>query len=250
MKRRVLVDRVRLGEVELSAEVAHHVRDVLRLEEGGFIHAFDAAGSSGTARILMVNATGVRIAITEMETPGPVNGHVVVAAAIPKGSRADWMVEKLSEVGTDVFVPLSTSRGVVKPEGEGKIRRWERIAQESARQCERRGVMRIERMMTPAEFIDHARDEGLSLWLMSTAGDAQPIAQCMENLPPSVALLIGPEGDWTADEIQQFEAAGAVSLKLTRSILRVETAAMLAAGIVGAVLANGAARKSLSTRDR
>ena len=76
-----------------------------------------------------------------------------VASAVPKGPRADWMVEKLSELGATAFVPLQTARSVAMPSGSGKLDRWSRLAAEAAKQCGRPGVMRIEPLTPVADVI-------------------------------------------------------------------------------------------------
>lgn len=245
--RRVRVAKICLGEVNLEPEVAHHVRDVLRLGRSEPVEIFDAEGGMGAGVIASVDAGEVRVRIDEIRPQAQRPGRLIVAAAVPKGHRADWLIEKLSEVGTDAYIPLAAERSVVKPQGLAKFARWKRLAEESARQCQRRGVMQIEAMMTPVELIERSSRQGMAMWVMSTARDARPIANQLSALPRSLALLIGPEGDWTPRELHDFERAGAIALKLTESILRVETAAIVAAGIVSAAMAD-ASRFEAPTR--
>lgn len=231
MVRRVHVEAVRVGTVPLSADQAHHVRAVLRLAAGTVVVVFDDAGNVA-AGPLDFAGEGATVRVDAVVPAGTGGLSIVVAAAVPKGDRADWMVEKLSEVGVARFVPVAAGRSVVLPTGRGKHDRWERIATEAAKQCRRAGVMRVD-PLTPVAAVVAAVARG---WYLSTAPDATPAAAATSGLPPAgeVTLLIGPEGGWTDAEVAAFAAAGLVGVKLTNTVLRTETAAVLAAGWVAA----------------
>jgi 16S rRNA (uracil1498-N3)-methyltransferase len=136
------------------------------------------------------------------------------------------MIEKLSEVGVSGFIPLATQRSVVLPGGTNKRQRWERIAIESAKQCHRRGVMQLGDL-TP---LAGAMTSG---WYLSPDPRAVPIVQPLAELKvPELRLFIGPEGGWTDEERGAFDAAGLTPVRLTDTILRIETAAVAAAAVV------------------
>jgi 16S rRNA (uracil1498-N3)-methyltransferase len=226
----------------LEPSEAHHARDVLRLADGTGIEVFDDAGAVGRG-VLIVSGDGVFVRVEEdgvVRSPG-VAVSLVVAAAVPKGDRADWMVEKLSELGVAEFVPLAAARSVVLPEGRGKRDRWLRIATEAAKQSRRAGVMRITELMALDHAVARATAAGAA-WVLSTEEEhAMPIGDAFVRLPPrqAVTAFIGPEGGWTVQERERFAAAGATPVRLTRTILRVETAAVATAAVV-ACLAAGA----------
>src|SRR5882672_3477523 len=130
--RRVRVGKVAAGLTELEEREAHHARDVLRMGVGEIVEVFDAEGNVGAGKIESVGKkVAVRVERVEERRAGV---EWWVAAAVPKGSRGDWMVEKLSELGASGFVPLIAERSVVKAEGKNKLARWERIAGEAAKQ--------------------------------------------------------------------------------------------------------------------
>jgi 16S rRNA (uracil1498-N3)-methyltransferase len=137
------------------------------------------------------------------------------------------MIEKLSELGVSAFIPLATARSVVHPQGQGKRQRWERIAIESAKQCRRAGVMRIE----PLTDLKDALKSVAGGWYLST-GEAKPISQILQSITGSLSVFVGPEGGWTEQEIEAFESKGLSAVGLTSTILRVETAAISVAAIV------------------
>ncbi|HEX4796961.1 MAG TPA: RsmE family RNA methyltransferase [Humisphaera sp.] len=229
MIRRIHIRQLRVGEHPLDESEAHHARDVLRLPDGASIELFDDAGQSADGILIHHGAHGATVRVGEISAQSVPHFQLTIASAVPKGERADWMVEKLSELGVVAFIPLATARSVVHPQGQGKRQRWERIATESAKQCRRVGVMRIEPLMNFADVVK-ATEAG---WFLST-GQSKPISQALRDLNPagSLTLFVGPEGGWTEPEIETFDRRGLTAVALTATILRVETAAIAAAAVV------------------
>lgn len=223
MARRFHVEQVRPGQNRLGRDASHHAKTVLRLQPGDAVELFDDAGHTGRGTILKIDGDTIVAQIDDVATA--VAGIAVhIASAVPKASRADWMIEKLSELGVSRFTPLATERAVVLPEGTGKRDRWRRIAEEAARQSGRAGVMEID----PLTKLDAVVSAGRG-WFCSTAPPADPLLQALANQPNPVTLLIGPEGDWSPGEIARMKAAGWQPVTLGGTILRVETAAIVAA---------------------
>jgi 16S rRNA (uracil1498-N3)-methyltransferase len=239
MLRRVFLPAVRIGDLPLPAEAAHHLFDVLRLAAGAKVEVFDAGGNLAEGVIVSVDGHWrVRVG-SLMQTAARLRW--TIASATPKGNRADWMVEKLSEFGTAVFIPLQTARSVVHPEGEGKRGRWERLARESAEQSRRGDVMRVEPL---AKVEDVLRAIATSpagggrkvAWYFSTSAAAIPATEAVASLRSShLVCFIGPEGGWTDVEIERFDESGAIAVRLTQTVLRIETAAVAAAAILGSL---------------
>lgn len=235
--RRIHVQSLRAGENFLDASQARHARDVLRLREGQEISVFDDAGQVATGTLHWSADNPPRVLVV-----GPIQAAVtdraafalVVASAVPKGERADWMVEKLSELGVDTFIPLATERSVVLPQGVSKFERWQRLAIESAKQCRRPGVMRIEALVP---FLSAASAAAGAGWCLSAGDESADISHALTTLnqpdrPAALTLFIGPEGGWSSGELEVAAGAGLTRLRLTPTILRVETAAVAAAAVV------------------
>jgi 16S rRNA (uracil1498-N3)-methyltransferase len=224
----------------LEPSEAHHARDVLRLTDGAPVEVFDDSGAVGRGVLIL---SGMQ-AFVRVEADGLVPRQaggvsLVIAAAVPKGDRADWMVEKLSELGVTEFLPLAAARSVVLPEGRGKRDRWVRIAIEAAKQSRRVGVMRIAELTRVEDAIARAAGAG---WFLSTEEPhATPIADAFSRRPQGQCLtaFIGPEGGWTVQERERFAAAGATPVRLTSTVLRVETAAVTAAAVVACLAPAG-----------
>jgi 16S rRNA (uracil1498-N3)-methyltransferase len=238
-----------VGQITIDQRQSHHLRDVLRLSAGETVELFDDAGGVASGVIASVDGSHVVVDVQRIDE-STTQLERIVASAIPKGERADWLVEKLSELGVAEFIPLVSERSVVVPQGKNKMQRWQRIATESAKQSRRRGVMRIAEVRAPGEVI-HRLPPSMKAIYLSTRADAQPIAQL--PLPAetrSLLLLIGPEGGWTDREIDQFGRASVIGARLTGTILRVETAAIAAAAIVAAVLLPHTQAQDLSDNER
>jgi 16S rRNA (uracil1498-N3)-methyltransferase len=245
--RRILVPQAAVGRVDLPPAQAHHLRDVLRMREGAEIEAFDAAGRTGRGRIASVNSKGVSIQIEQMNSLPADRPSITIAAALPKAGRADWMIEKLGELGVDRFIPLASERGVVLPRGQEKQRRWVRLAEQSARQSGRVGVMRIETLTDLPTVLQQIKSGGVAAWYLSPTEDATPILE-LPAAPAELILLIGPEGGWSDAEIEAFEVAGILAVRIGQTILRVETAAVAAAAIVHSFLTRDRSAASIASR--
>ena len=224
-----------VGRVQVDQPQAHHLRDVLRLRAGDGVELFDDSGQVGEGVLIEVSAGRVLAEVREVRLVKQPLAWTV-AAALPKGPRADWMVEKLSELGTTRFIPLIAQRSVVVPEGTAKRDRWVRIAAESAKQARRPGTMQID---PPTPLAELLRAIGRGCYL-STGPEAQAASDAMRDLAEAgsqeLTLLIGPEGGWADSEVASFEKAGLTAISLGATILRVETAAICAAGLVAAIL--------------
>jgi 16S rRNA (uracil1498-N3)-methyltransferase len=230
------VAKVVAGEIALDEREAHHVRDVLRLKEGAFVEVFDDAGVVGRAELRRVTANTVIIVVNEVIAAREAGLQLIIASAVPKAARGDWMVEKLSELGVAAYVPLATERSVALPEGKNKLERWERLAEAAAKQSHRVGVMRIDALTPLARALDEARAVG-EVWQLSTAPDAVPMREQIGRLNANVlTVFVGPEGGWSGGEMELFERMKVVGVKLTETILRVETAAITVAAVLGTMV--------------
>jgi 16S rRNA (uracil1498-N3)-methyltransferase len=231
--RRIYTPRLVIGDNPLEKSEAHHARNVLRLEPGTGVEIFDDAGNVADG-VLVESGGQLSVRVEGLRDSSRSGPSLIVASAVPKGDRADWMVEKLSELGVNRFVPLLSDRSVVMPAGRNKLDRWNRLAIESAKQSGRAGVMQIAPMTPLKEAIDAAGNDGL---FFSTEPDAPPIRNAFSRLPGGpLHLFIGPEGGWTEEELGRFRSAGLTPVSLGPTILRIETAALSAAAVVQALL--------------
>lgn len=229
--RRAYVEELRTGPLQLPPATAHHLCRVLRLTTGATVELFDAVGRSAVGVLRVEPSGGVFVDVEAVRSQDVADERPVsIASAVPKGERADWLVEKLAELGVARWCPLITARSVVRPEGSAKLARWRRIAQEAARQSGSPHVLSID---DPAP-LDNAlsRIFPMAAVVGSTARTALRIDAMLHpasRASPPAWGLIGPEGGWTDDELRRLESAGVRAVSLGRTILRVETAAVVLA---------------------
>ena len=204
----------------------------MRLGLGNTVELFDGTGQTAAGPIVQLEPN-VAVEITAIAPP-PMRAQIIVASAVPKGNRADWMIEKLAEIGVSRFIPLQTARSVVHPEGSGKLDRWQRLASAAAKQSHRSGTLEISPLTALPFLVRDVQSENASRWFLTTHPPARIFADAVQRLQTgqAVYLLIGPEGGWTDQEEDAFRAAGFTAVALTPSILRIETAALVAAGAV------------------
>jgi 16S rRNA (uracil1498-N3)-methyltransferase len=152
-----------------------------------------------------------------------------VAAPLPKGDRAHFLLEKLTELGVTSFIPLRTRRSVVHP-GEGKRDKLERIVIEASKQCGRNRLLEIEPLVDWGIYCSQ-QDLPAVRWLAHRGGTDR-----LEAGPRDTVLAVGPEGGFTDEEIEAARQNGWSLVDLGPTTLRVETAAMaLVARVTGCV---------------
>jgi 16S rRNA (uracil1498-N3)-methyltransferase len=215
------------GPVLLEGPEAHHLRMVCRLRPGDPICLFNGNGREYPAQITSLDRRGVVLEVEGAATPARELGfRLEVAAALPKGDRAQFLVEKLTELGATDFVPLTTDRSVVHPR-EAKLEKLERHVIEASKQCGRNVLLRVH-SLTP--WVEYCRRLGLPEQRLLGHPGGTPLAG---GLPQDIALAVGPEGGWTDAEVETGRAAGWQPVGLGPRILRVETAALVLATLAG-----------------
>jgi 16S rRNA (uracil1498-N3)-methyltransferase len=160
---------------------------------------------------------------------------------VPKGKIIESIIQKAVELGVRRIVPLLTKRVVTQLGGKdraNKRNKWQQVAIESIKQCGAAWLPKIEIPVTPAQFLTRKEKFDLSL-VGSLQSDRRHPRECLGEfqakhgrLPQSVGVWIGPEGDFTLDELKAIEAAGAQPISLGQLVLRVETAAIYCLSIL------------------
>lgn len=212
------------GEFRLVGPEAHHIATVRRFAVGDHVTLFNGDGREYPAEILSLGKKSVALTILSAdevtrELPFP----LIVASALPKGDRADFLIEKLTELGVMRFVPLITARSVVHPK-EAKVEKFERMVIEASKQCGRNVLMQVSAPMTWTDFVHLPELPPQRLVLHTTNGSS------VGTTTGSAVVGIGPEGGFTDEEVAIAVDEGWHPVSLGPRILRVETAALVAAG--------------------
>jgi 16S rRNA (uracil1498-N3)-methyltransferase len=205
---------------------------VLRLRVGDEITAFDGRGGEWQLRLITVAPDRVQgeLIATVATTSSP-SLPLILGQALPnKSSKMDWIVEKGSELGLTTLTPLYTVRTVVREapgRTETKLSRWNRLAEAAARQCGRRFLLDISPPQSLGDFCVTYQSAAAKIICWEEESH-RGIRDVLEATMPDgpVAVLVGPEGGWTEQEVSQARAHGFVSVSLGPRILRTETAAV------------------------
>lgn len=210
-----------LGEVTLDGSEAHHLGAVRRFGPGDRVALFNGDGREYPAEVVSVGKRTVVLNVLSCEAVDREVGFpLVVGSALPKGDRADYLIEKLTELGATRFVPLLTARAVVVPKDD-KVEKFERAVIEASKQCGRNVLMAVDLPQSWTAFVNRTDLPGLRFVLHTGPAAAQAE-------PGAMAVAVGPEGGFTDGEIAEAVASGWHPLSLGRRVLRVETAAAAA----------------------
>jgi 16S rRNA (uracil1498-N3)-methyltransferase len=222
--------------VELTGDDAHRLRHVLRLAVGDVLALFDGRGHEWVGHVASMTKQAVQVSSLEsIEPVAEARVPVTLAIGVLKGDQMERLVRDATMLGVAAIVPLRTSHVTVPPkawQSGAAVERWQRVAIASATQC-RRAVVPDVRPVTEYEA---CLREPVALRLICVEPGVAPPASdwATAAAPASVQLLIGPEGGWSAAEVQQALAAGAVAVTLGPRTLRAETAPIVALTLLSA----------------
>lgn len=213
---------------DLDDTAAHHVGRVLRMQPGQELRLFNGDGNDYPATITDAGKKRVEVQVgTPVENTTESALDIVLGQTLSKGDRMDYAVQKAVEMGVTRIVPLTTERCDVKLKGDRedkRLRHWQSVAISAAEQCGRARVPDILPVMALADWISHTSDCDLRLVLHHrTEQSLGTLAK-----PARVALMIGPEGGLSPEEITAAENAGFLPVALGPRVLRTETAPVAA----------------------
>lgn len=207
---------------------AHHLAHVLRIRAGEEIEVFDGAGGVATAVVEAVTKQDVHLKLlaTRWEPPRPY--PLVLASAVPKGERCDWLVEKLTELGVNRWIPLSTVHSVVEPR-DHKLDRLRQVVISACKQSGRNRLMEIAPLTPWKQFLSEAPTQEICYVADVDGLSWSTIVRVPPNPDQPTTFAIGPEGGWAQDELDATRQRGMPLVRLGPHILRIETAALTVA---------------------
>lgn len=222
--------------VELTDAEAHHIVDIYRLNKGDKIELFDGRGTLATAVITRASSRKVALQVRDLRiSKKPDRPQVIIAVSVPKGQRFDWLIGKSTELGIDRICPVIFERTVKQAANPNIAQRWQNLAVASAKQCRRIFLPRIDKPVPVQRAIEMLKNDYKDAQILVGNRDAK--SQSLMNYSftdRDVIAVVGPEGGVTEQEEQLLENVGAESVRITETILRVETAALAFAVILTA----------------
>ena len=213
----------------LEGDEARHLARVMRAKTGDTVELFDGQGTSWTATVQAIQRNHVSLRLDQKQSETISNKPIItLAVALPKGDRQKWLIEKITELGTDSLVPLTTTRSVAEPTAAA-ISRLQRGVIES---CKQSGRNRLLEITQPQSLHNLLTTSSASLRILACP-DGTPMQSILLKPIDNILIAIGPEGGFTDEEIRTANASGFAQMSLCQNILRIETAAIAAAVIAG-----------------
>ncbi len=221
--------------VHLHGQTARQIKTVLRMRPGDEIIVLDNSGTEWQVRLTEVGQKAVRGRLSgqQLAQAEPTLPLTLYQGTL-KAQKFEWVLQKGTELGVSCFVPTICRRSVTNNIDAltKKRERWQRIIREAAEQSGRGLLPRLEPAMPLAEAMRYAGSNSLILMLWEKAAGLNLKEVLVEARPHSVALFIGPEGGFTADEVALARQSGLQIVKLGPRILRAETAGIVACSAI------------------
>lgn len=224
--------------LEISGKNAHHIANVLRYKPGDKIKISNGAQDGiGVIQNIDKRKLKIKIKIIEKNNVIKIWPIITIYQGLLKGEKMDFVVQKNTEIGMSKLIPLITERTVVNPSDQkinNKIKRWEKIAEAASKQCMRPDIPSIGQVMRFNEAIINSKrhEKKLILWELEETASLKHVLKNVNRSIHHIAILIGPEGGFTEDEVRNAVKAGFQPISLGPRILRSETASLAVCSII------------------
>jgi 16S rRNA (uracil1498-N3)-methyltransferase len=226
-----------------DVKLNHQIRHVLRLSDGDVVQLLDGQGNIYNAQIQMDGRNKLKFAIEQALFLAPPAVVSTIYLPLIKPHRFEWALEKLTEVGISRITPFYSQRCSFKDRGaekgaEGKSKRWQAICREAAEQCERSYLPLLDDSLSLDQLLSQDSSEvKLILRERSAAPDMVTLLKSLynKNAFATISILAGPEGGFTEAEQEKIKAQNFTDTTIGGTILRSETACVLAAGLLSTI---------------
>ena len=243
--RQVFYPGVRAETIAITGGDAHHLAHVMRAQIGDAITVVDAAGQAAEMVVTALTRDVVHLRMQRVLPAETEGREVVLVQALLKGEKMDFVVQKAAELGTACVCPIVTEHVVVRYDAKkaaAKAARWQKIADEAAKQCGRRTLMTVAPVVSLTELLRDPAYIGAADTATVFCYE-QEERQSMRTVlggteARRVTLIVGAEGGFSPAEAAAVTAAGGQSVSLGHRILRAETASLTALAVTQYELGN------------
>ena len=228
----------------IDGEDVKHISKVLRYGQGDEIEVCDSNGHEYICRIESIDKTRIDLSIVdEVYINRESKIRVSLYQGVPKSTKMEIILQKLTEAGVDEIVLVNTKRSVVNIKGDKadkKFDRWERIIYEAAKQCKRGMIPKLRGILSFKEALEdmgkndinicpYEVEKSLGIKEALQTGQVKKILENKDEV--RVGIFIGPEGGFAEEENEMVKAAGIASVTMGPRIFRTETASIVATAI-------------------
>jgi 16S rRNA (uracil1498-N3)-methyltransferase len=222
------------GTARLTEDEVRHLSQVMRLGAGDEVAVFDGAGREFRARVERVSRDGADLRLVEEMPAAPEPAvRLTLAQAVIKGEKMDDVVRDATMMGVAAIEPLITDHTAAHIKAGRAPERWRRIAIASAKQCRRAVVPAIGPGTALADWLLRDRAE-VRVVLVEPSAEAsgRALSTLRQRPPASASLMVGPEGGWSAGELQAALGAGYLPITLGSRTLRADAVPVIALGLL------------------
>lgn len=221
--------------IDISGNSARQIARVLRLKAGDPVICLDNQGNEVLGRLDQVNPDSCRASVIERRRADEPRVKLMMLLCLTQREKFEWMLQKCTEVGAAGFQPVISQRSLVQNKADtlAKYERWQMILKEAAEQSNR-GI--IPQLLPPASLVEAVRSAAAAYPLRLIPWEDERESGIRALLSgvnaTQAAMLIGPEGGFSTEEVQTAKTAGFIPVSLGRRILRMETAAVVSAALI------------------
>lgn len=229
-------EAVKGNQILIIGKEAHHILDVMRLKFSDEVIVFDGKGKEYVGKVREIGRKSLTLEIvTARDIIKEEKCNITLIQAIPKKNKMDYIVEKATELGVDVIIPVMTAR-TIPDWDEAKrsdiVLRWQKISKEASKQCGRTSLPQIKPLAALEEIIKNAKEYELKL-MAALSGEQVKLKDALrECRKGKIAIAIGPEGDFTREEIAMAGENGFKTVDLGPRVFKSDTAALAVLAII------------------
>lgn len=233
-------EQIKEKTVAIIGSDVNHIKNVLRFNLKDIIYVCDEKGIKYKARIeKYTNAGEILCNIEEIvEKNSETFYEITLFQGIPKGDKMELIIQKGTELGVSSFIPVQMARSIAKINDKNekkKLERWNKIANEASKQCGRQRLPIVNKVINFENIIENISKYDIVLVPYENEQNVN-IKQTLKNLKSnniaSIAIVIGPEGGFSDEEIGLLEGNGASICTLGPRILRTETAGIATVSMI------------------
>ena len=227
------------SKIKIAGAEAKHAMSVRRLQVGEAISVSDGQGNKARGKVSQLSKDFLELDVESVESIERPKPQLILVQALAKGDRDEMAVQACTELGIQTVIPWQSERSVSiwKPEKQDKHRlRWQTIATEAAKQSLRPFIPEVEQVLATGELTERLKQFDLTLVLDPTS--STPLTSVSLLGHQSIAIVVGPEGGISPEELGQFRSAGLSLVGLGSGILRTSTAGVAVVSYLQATLGN------------
>ena len=216
--------------IVLDEFAAHHAQKVMRLKNNDQLILFNGDGSDYTGHVIIISKRQVQVSIKSKKSiESESNIRVILLQALTSSEKMDLIIQKTTELGISEIQPIICARSVVKIKNEKiekKLLHWRQVSIAACEQCGRAEIPTIYKPVNIIKYLEKISESDKTTKIILSPEATKSLNNSTPNIKQDIKVLIGPEGDFTKQELDFSIQKGFSPIKIGPRILRTETAPM------------------------